>query len=174
MAAISRRQRSISIHAASWRRAAAISSNVRPSPSSVAFLLLRDCPPRPCPMSRGLLQYYGSAHSYQPANCTTSLLVENGTLPRMTPMEILQLILNVIGITGVTSLALICYLLKRDNRALATEVCFLREQQRRDAPIIAEPGSARSVRPPLDDDDISQYVAQRARRWAGLFVPAGN
>ena len=33
----------------------------------------------------------------------------------------LQLVLNVITITGVTSLAGYCYLLKKENRKLATE-----------------------------------------------------
>jgi hypothetical protein len=115
-------------------------------------------------------------------NRTTSLLVDPVTLPKIAPMNVLQLILNVIGITGVTSLSLICCLVKRDNRALATEVRLLREQQRQDSPMVADPrsamiaeaGSAGSVRPPANDDDISQYVAQRARRWAALSVPAGN
>ena len=100
--------------------------------------------------------------------------MNNGDLPRIKRMDVLQLLLNVIGITGVTSLSLICYLVKRDNLALATEVRLLRERQGGDATIAAQSSSVRPVKPPAKDEDISRYVAQRSRRWAALSVPAGN
>ena len=102
-------------------------------------------------------------------------------------MEVLQLILNVIVITGVTTLALTWYLQKRDDRKLTVELNLRRESDQHDqkAPLTETPatmdhsgdilkeslgaaGRARLVPPLVIDRDIRQYVAHRAREWAAL------
>ncbi len=77
----------------------------------------------------------------------------------------LQLIFNVIAITGLTSLAAICTMLKRDNEKLAME---LRTQSGHDP----QPASAReneAIAPQetlaSGDENIRQYVSRRIPDW---------
>jgi hypothetical protein len=94
-------------------------------------------------------------------------------------MEVLQLILNVIIITGVTTLALTWYLQKRDDRKLTIGLNLSRESDQHDekTPLTQTPSTmdqqdGDSLKQPLcaPDQDIRQYVAHRARRWAALSV----
>ena len=119
-------------------------------------------------------------------NCTASLLVDASVLPSIGSM-VLQLILNVIIISGVTSLALMWFLQKRAH--LKSELNVRREPDQHDekTPLtqtastldhseevlkepLCEPGGARLVPPPLINGDIRQYVAHRVRSWAALSV----
>ena len=81
----------------------------------------------------------------------------------------LQLILNVIGITGVSSLATICYLLRQENRKLA-------DQLKQDGPKtrVAIPRSSASNRDgqqlpallsPAAPKDIRLLAADRRKGW---------
>jgi hypothetical protein len=79
----------------------------------------------------------------------------------------LQLIFNVIAITGITSLAWCCYILKRENQALlAAKLTSSPERRSADstpdqgAAIRKEPNS-----PPVPETDIRQFVTQRAQGW---------
>ena len=103
-------------------------------------------------------------------------------------MEVLQLILNVVIITGVTTLALTWYLQKRDDRKLTVGLNLRREPDQHDqkTPVTQTPSmmdhsedsleepvsahGARLVPPPVVDQDIRQYVAHRAQGWAALSV----
>ena len=110
--------------------------------------------------------------------------MDDEVLPSMEAMEVLQLILNVIAITAVTSLALMWYLQKRDNRKMRFELNLHSERNPdlqmpltqsisstdhdgdpRKEPV-RSPGNTELVSPPLSDQDIRQYVARRARGWA--------
>ncbi len=89
----------------------------------------------------------------------------------------LQFLINVISITGITSLAAICYLLKRDNQELMTRRTPLREPDRRDlespsassSPAVSAPEPDTQVQKeaaqPETVIDIRQYVAHRAHGW---------
>lgn len=74
----------------------------------------------------------------------------------------LQLILNVVIITGVTSLAVFCYQVKRETQQLISEV----KQQLAALP---DPQGAQSVAAlhalPATHPDIRKYVARRAADW---------
>jgi hypothetical protein len=105
--------------------------------------------------------------------------VDHGVLPNMEGMDLqhpqLQLIFNVIAITAVTSLALICSLLKRDKDHLATEL-NRRRIQRATAPAMqparAPSASAAPVAAAMDQD-IRQFVARRAQSWITPSVSSG-
>jgi hypothetical protein len=96
----------------------------------------------------------------------------------------LQLIFNVGMITGVTSLAVICRLLKRDNQKLSVELKQRNERRvvhteimrRKAVPSPWEPEHSANLlgapdraavrkAPPEVRQDIRQYVAQRAQSW---------
>src|SRR5580698_5698250 len=89
----------------------------------------------------------------------------------------LQFLFNVISITGITSLATICYLLKRDNQELMTKRNRPRELDRRDlesppaspSPAVPEPQPGTLVQKeaaqPETAIDIRQFVAHRAHGW---------
>ena len=81
-------------------------------------------------------------------------------------MEVLQWIVNVTGITGVTGLLMICCLLKRDNRALAAEVRSLRQRQGKTNAAIEQTPQG------VGNADIRQYVARRMESWSALSGPA--
>ncbi len=78
----------------------------------------------------------------------------------------LQFLFNVISITGITSFAPICYLLKRDNRELMTKRNPPRELDERalmspsPSPIQREP----APQPELSLD-IREFVRDRAHGW---------
>ncbi|HSR06866.1 MAG TPA: hypothetical protein VLM42_06935 [Bryobacteraceae bacterium] len=78
----------------------------------------------------------------------------------------LQLVLNVVLVTGVTSLAIICHLLRQDNKKLALQARF-REQQERY--ISARQGHESECMPalnvPVAHQDIRQFVARRSQEW---------
>ena len=80
-----------------------------------------------------------------------------------------QLILNVIGITSVTSLASLCYLRRRDNRKLAGQV----ERAAAPQPTV-EPADRQAVpmsrvvapaAPPIVHKDIRHLAADRRTGW---------
>jgi hypothetical protein len=68
----------------------------------------------------------------------------------------LQLVLNVVTITGVTSLAGYCYLLKKENRRLVAH----RSDPQSDAPEVEVAQAATAV-----DQDIRTFAAGRRTRW---------
>lgn len=75
----------------------------------------------------------------------------------------LQLIFNVIAITGLTSLAAICTMLKRDNQKLAIE---LRNQDGHDPYPAPEPEKdAVAPHKASGDENIRQYVSRRIPDW---------
>jgi hypothetical protein len=82
----------------------------------------------------------------------------------------LQLVFNVIAITGLTSLALICSILKRDNEKLRGELGRRAPDTRGSQPV--PPASATSVCtitrkgvPANSDQDIRRYVSRRMHDW---------
>jgi hypothetical protein len=89
----------------------------------------------------------------------------------------LQLIFNVIAITGVTSLAAICYLLKRDKQELLNRLNPQCEPDQHDQKHLAPPSSAASAPEqgailrkepdalPVRDTSIRQYVTAHAQGW---------
>jgi hypothetical protein len=98
----------------------------------------------------------------------------------------LQLILNVIMTTVATSLALICHMLKQENRRLTAELHLRNEQSpslsmpKAQQTIGSEPGCAPVVNaePPLHADvrpDIREFVKRRSQDWiANGIVSAGE
>jgi hypothetical protein len=72
----------------------------------------------------------------------------------------LQLVFNVVTITGVTSLAGYCYLLKKENRKLTTE----KADSHREAPK-AEVVQAATTAANSLDQDIRTFAAGRRTRW---------
>ena len=77
----------------------------------------------------------------------------------------LQLIFNVVAITGVTSLASFCYLLRKDNRKLAAERKAGSNQVAR--PVLVE-------RPAVihADPDIRNFAAHRRAQWVSGMASA--
>jgi hypothetical protein len=79
--------------------------------------------------------------------------------------DLAQLIFNVIAITGLTSLAVICRMLKRDNEKLTVE---LRERNGHTLKIRTRRMPRASVlakRPASPEEDIRQYVSRRMDKW---------
>jgi hypothetical protein len=96
----------------------------------------------------------------------------------------LQLILNVIMTTVATSLALICHMLKQENRRLTAELQLRNEQ----APSLSKPDAEQAIGsepgctpvfnagPPLNADvrpDIREFVKLRSQNWIadGIVSP---
>ena len=83
----------------------------------------------------------------------------------------LQEILSVVLITGVTCVALLGYLKRRDRQKLAAEFNLRREQNRLHAERKTAPPALATAVPkpsaPRQDapQDIRQYVARRAQDW---------
>jgi hypothetical protein len=82
----------------------------------------------------------------------------------------LQLVLNVVTITGVTSFAGYCYLLRKENRKLAAERRPDSESERRDnhqsVPAVIEPATFPVTA--IDEDirqDIRNFAAGRRSGW---------
>ena len=70
----------------------------------------------------------------------------------------LQLIVNVIAITGLSSLGAFCYLLKKENRRLAAG---LKAKTNREEPGL--PATANTVK--AAPQDIRHFAAHRRTRW---------
>ena len=79
----------------------------------------------------------------------------------------LQLIFNVVTITGVTSVALICYLRKRDNQKLAAELNLRKTRDRLDSDIVTVQTAPAASIPAQSavHQDIRDFVARRAQNW---------
>jgi len=77
----------------------------------------------------------------------------------MEPTHI-QLVLNVVAITGVTSVAGYCYLLKKDKRELAAD----KSDSHGDAPK-SEPAQAATAAANSMDQDIRTFAAGRRSQW---------
>ena len=82
----------------------------------------------------------------------------------------LQLVLNVITITGVTSLAGYCYLLKRDSRRLATQT--QKEAPKAEAaqlvvqPVVDLQSTSSAAKPTAAMElDIRSFASARRNRW---------
>lgn len=113
----------------------------------------------------------------------TSLFVNAAALPNIEGMELdptkLQLIFNVTMITGVTTLALVCRLLKRDNQKLAVELLSRQTPALRGVSSASVPDPSapkqkalerKAVRiapraVPVAQQDIREFVAQRVHGW---------
>ena len=101
----------------------------------------------------------------------TSLFVPARKLPSIESMELdrptLQLIYNIVMITGVTSLALICQLLKRDKHKLNIERNLRSEKDR--PPSASRCCESQRVEAlnalPMMHPDIREYVTRRAQDW---------
>jgi len=93
-------------------------------------------------------------------------------------LPLLQLIFNVIALTGLASLALICTILKHDNRKLTGELTGYRAQGGPDnairatqpdpLPSTAESEMAQYSAPLAADLEIRQYVSHRMQDWIGI------
>ena len=82
----------------------------------------------------------------------------------------LQLVLNVVMITGVTSLAGYCYLLRKENRKLAAERRLDSESELQDDPQIAPAANEPADLPltAIDQNirqDIRNFAAGRRSGW---------
>lgn len=85
----------------------------------------------------------------------------------------LQLVFNVVAITGVTSLASFCYLLKKENRKLATGRQREVRQEYQEATVGVAPASVpgRPGRLPVEStatvapQDIRRLAADQRARW---------
>jgi hypothetical protein len=75
----------------------------------------------------------------------------------------LQLVLNVVMITGVTSLAGYCYLLKKENRRLATQT----QKEAPKAEVVQTVVHLPSAAKPVDavELDIRTLASARRTRW---------
>ena len=85
-------------------------------------------------------------------------------------LSLLQLTLNVITVTAIPSLAMNCYLLRRDKEKLVTAI--LNSPLELDPHHPESPKSAPSTAtskmppaPPAVDKDIRQFVTQRSSNW---------
>jgi len=83
----------------------------------------------------------------------------------------LQLFFNVVMIASVTSLAALCYLLRRANQQLTSEL-----EQRQGFEPVTEPSS--NVQPPVVNHppvhrDIREFVAHRSQKWGVASSGAG-
>ncbi len=75
----------------------------------------------------------------------------------------LQLLLNIVTITGVTSLAGYCYLLKKENRRLATERQIDPGGETQSPEAVQPVVSARPVA--TVEQDIRTFASARRTRW---------
>jgi hypothetical protein len=87
----------------------------------------------------------------------------------------LQWLFDVVMITGFTSLAVLCYALKQDNKKLALELAEGQQLRDEHSEITttqsAAPGSASeqktdSKASPLEHQDIRHFVARRSHHWS--------
>jgi|GEM_PF-2788406 hypothetical protein len=75
----------------------------------------------------------------------------------------LQLVLNVVMLTGVTSLAGYCYLLKKENRKLAGDRSAPSPEA--DPTAVSVPWKAESTESACAPVDIRSFAADRRTRW---------
>jgi hypothetical protein len=73
----------------------------------------------------------------------------------------LQLVFNVVAITGVSSLASFCYLLRKENRRLATELKAEFKQEDRGVKCT----SAAAGSGPSSEQDIRIFAADQRATW---------
>lgn len=79
----------------------------------------------------------------------------------------LQMLFNVMVITGITSSALMCYLRRRDDKKLPAFVPVPARVDEGAKELGGEAeGPAILNTTPRGDQDIRQYVARRSREWA--------
>jgi exonuclease VII large subunit len=76
----------------------------------------------------------------------------------------LQLVVNVIAITGVSSLASFWYLLRRD-RKLAAKPSVESNRQERDNPALPQPMSPVTSKTTATEQDIRHLAADRRTGW---------
>jgi hypothetical protein len=78
-----------------------------------------------------------------------------------------SLIFNVVTITGVASVALICYLRKRDNQKLAAELNLRQTRDRLHSDIVTVRTAPSASMPEQSamHQDIRAYVARRVQDW---------
>jgi hypothetical protein len=79
----------------------------------------------------------------------------------------LQLIFNVVAITAITSLAVMCALLKRDKDKLVAKINLHsnRSLNQSKAPAMPSQPTPRVPAPSSTQQDIRQFVAHRAQGW---------
>jgi len=87
----------------------------------------------------------------------------------------LQLLFNVVTITGAASLAAFCYLLRRANQELSSELELRRASERLSAAQTASaqfPAHQAAVQQPFVQQDIREFVAHRSQQWG--FTTTGT
>jgi len=106
-----------------------------------------------------------------------SLFIDAMACVRIKGMELdqpaLQWLLNVVVITGFTSLVVLCYVLKKENQRLTLKLAHrqLRDEQSAITTRASGPEgllSRQITHPtelPLERQDIRDFVAQRSRDW---------
>ena len=77
----------------------------------------------------------------------------------------LQLILNVVTITGITSLAGYCYLLKKENRKLANP-----GKEGNTEVVLSAPSSG----PRIPEQDIRSFASASRTRWVQSVSSPGS
>jgi len=78
----------------------------------------------------------------------------------------LQLVLNVVTITGMTSLAGYCYLLKKENRQLASERKADAKAQAPNPEVVQAP-----AKPVVSvEQDIRRFAANRRSGWVNSLA----
>jgi hypothetical protein len=86
---------------------------------------------------------------------------------------VLQWLFDVVMITGFTSLAVLCYVLKRDNKKLTLELAHGQLRQKHSEIPMTQPAvpdamgeqNTRSKALPLEHQDIRHFVARRSPDW---------
>jgi hypothetical protein len=93
----------------------------------------------------------------------------------------LQLVFNVVAITGLSSMTVICTILKRDKEELTAELKVWRDQGwHGPQPRASHPASQASapegstIQAPTPDPDIRQYVRQRMQEWVEVQSACTN
>ena len=87
----------------------------------------------------------------------------------------LQLVFNVVAITGVSSLASFCYLLRKENRKLAAGIQVEPKHEKpRDtgAPALAQPTPAVVPAAPTAPGDMRLFAAHRRSEWVDGMTSA--
>jgi hypothetical protein len=86
----------------------------------------------------------------------------------------LQLFFNVVMIASVASLAALCYLLRRANQQLTSELEQLQGFEHITEPSLnAQPPAHSQVNQPPVHRDIREFVAHRSQKWGIASAGAG-